>query len=252
MKSQLKEYEVKMFNKIAEEEENYDTFTEGSYELIFNFLTSKNIKLNGKILEAGCGTGTFGKRFLSKFENINFVGVDISSIMVEKANDGTENYIALEGDLENKELFSNMEFDNIVCPFILHHFPDISIVVKNFAFWIRKNGFVIIIEPNGDNPIDKLGKLIRKIFEFFLGKQYIIKKGWATPNETDHTLGKYKKIFSTNDFEMVFKESLLLIPRNEPSLLGKVKYFLCLILRKIFPKATFSGNAIIALFRKNS
>ncbi len=249
MKVQLKEYEIKMFDEFARDG-SYDVLSEESYKLIFSFLDLKNIKLSGKVLEAVCGTGAFGKRFLSNYTQINVIGVDISRLMVEKANDGTKNYGALEGDLENNNLFSSMEFDHIICPFILHHFPDISTVVKNFSFWIKTDGYIIIIEPNGNNPVSKLSKFIRKALEFFGGTKYIVNKRWATPNETDHTISKYKKVFTSNGFEIVYIKSFFMELKNASCFIEKVKVFLYSLLRKLFSEALFSGTSIVAIFRK--
>lgn len=249
MKTQNKEYEINMFNDIAKNS-YYDVFEEDSYKLIIDLINSQKINIKGKILEAGCGTGAFGKRLLSSFKDINIIGVDISPVMVEKAKDEKINYNATLGDLEDKNLFSKEEFDHIFCPFILHHFPDISKVVENFSYWIKKDGYVIIIEPNGDNPVDKFSKFCRKILEFLLGKKFVVKNALTTPNETDHTIKTYDKFFLLNEFKNLFKTSFFLIPDTALNIVGKIKDIMFIILRKLFPKANFSGTVVMLIYKK--
>jgi len=252
MKSQNKNDEVNFFTEFSTDCD-YDIFTEDFYSKIIEPIKSIWPKLEKiKMLEAGCGTGAFGKRFLKYFDNLEVIGVDITPKMVERANDGTKNYSAIVGDLE-KISFSDSFFDIILCPYILHHFPDISRVIENFGKWIKNGGFVIIVEPNGSNPVNRLSKIVRRFLELILGKDYIMKNKWATPNETDHSVRNYKKIFLKNKFKPIMINGFFINIKpntDKVSIFVKMKVFLYDFFRILFPKNLFSANNVMIIFVK--
>lgn len=251
MKVQNKEYEKTLFNQIAENG-HYETLSDEFYDYLFAFLKRHMPEPAGKMLEAGCGTGAFGKRFVSQYPGLSILGADISEVMVRQADDGTPRYSAVNADLEDQAQWKTGEFDHIVCPFIMHHFPDITRVVENYGRWIKPGGYIILIEPNGNNFINKISKALRKTVELFKGKDYVLKKGWATPNETDHTVQTYDRIFQKNGFDLVARESFLFIDKDfRFRSLMDIKTILYKMVRRVFPGSFFSGSSMVFIYLKN-
>ncbi len=251
--NQNKDWEIQLFDKVIDEDEKYEQYSEDFFSYLSDAakdaLGGKGLK---KVLEAGCGTGAIGKRLLRKFKNLNVVGVDISPNMVRLANDGTRSYKAINGNLEDEKLFAVGYFDAILCGFILHHFPSCKKIVSNCARWLKKGGYIVIAEPNGSSPVNKLSKAARHGLEGIFGKEWVIKKRLATPNETDHTVDTYRKLLEQNGFEIVFLRTEHFgsqkISLRSIGSLKEIGYRLC---NKAFKGDKRSGSSIIIVARKN-
>ena len=143
---QNKNYEIEFFSSIAKKSFEYDETTP-EYQSYLKEVFTKVLPnaTDLKVLEAGCGSGTFGKKILELYPTLQVTGVDITPEMVELANtrrNNLKNYNAIVGDLENKDLFDSEIFDFIICPFILHHFPTVNTVLGNLTNWLKPNGFL--------------------------------------------------------------------------------------------------------------
>ncbi len=113
----------------------------------------------GRVLDAGCGSGAFGKRLAQK--GFDVTGVDLSEKMASRANhEAPDRFLAQSGDLENSDLFAENWFDGIIFGQVLHHFPNPIQALTNCAKWIKSDGWMVIVEPNGANPVNRLGKAL--------------------------------------------------------------------------------------------
>lgn len=250
MKKQVKEYEVKLFNQLAKEGE-YELAPKQLYEFIVKFMKSSKLHPKGKILEAGCGNGSFGKSLFKKSHGLKITGVDISPGMVKRANDGTKSYKAIVGDLENSKLFKNGSFDGVLCSLVLHHFPSLETVINNFRHWTKKNGFIVAVEPNSLNLTAILSRVIRKLVEQVFGKDYLVKTKMATPNEINHSFGEYQNLLLKNKFKVIKSKYFY----EEPDLpispsLGSLRTLVSRFLNKAFPNSKMSMTNIIFIARK--
>lgn len=189
---QIKEFEIELFEKNIE---NYEEkIDEVYFNKILNFLNEN--QSYGVVLEAGCGTGTYGLKLKKKLKIDYLFGVDISKKMIEKFNSKkVKDTIGIAGDLENSNLFQDSKFDTIIFHNILHHFPNFENVIYCSKKWLKENGKIIVIEPNGDSIPLLLSSKMRNILTFFLGKKYLIKNQIATPNETNHRYKAYEEVF---------------------------------------------------------
>lgn len=257
MGKQIKKCEVEMFNSCAIDykEENLFEDYRDRVDYLLKLLKEKNIPIEGNMLEPGCGTGFFGKKFLKSYPNLRVTGVDISKEMVKLANDGTERYAAILGDLENTNLFPKNRFDIILCAEVLHHFPEIDDVFDNFSRWIKKGGVIIITEPNGSNPIAQTTAFFRRLLGLILGNDFIIKKILTTPNETIHSMEKYVNVLKSRGFSIEFVDTKY-FHRNlkkGPFLIKLscfIKYTALSIGEKILPKRN-SGSTLFIIAKKN-
>lgn len=201
-KSQVKKYEVELFDSIATAGD-YNLTKLSQYNEIDKILRSNRVDIRGTILDAGCGTGHAGKFFLKKYPMAKVFGVDISPKMIQQANKNSKRFTGIVGDLENRKLFREKSIDNVICFLVLHHFPNPSKVFENFSKWIKKRGYIIISEPNGENIIGIVSHAIRIFIESTFGKDYLIQTKTATPNETVHSLRKYEQLLKKNGFRVV-------------------------------------------------
>lgn len=159
------EKEIDFFNASTEGE--YNTIPINSFNYIYTELNK--LSLHGSILEAGCGTAAFGKKLIERNEKISVIGVDINRKFIERIEKSKiPRYKAFCGNLEDEHLFEARTFDFIIFPYVLHHTPNISKIIKNSSYWLKDNGFIVIIDPNGSNLILRLSYKLRDcLYRFF-------------------------------------------------------------------------------------
>src|SRR5687767_5495412 len=145
---QDKKIEKQFWDGIASSDLHWEGWNEGHYNEILDRL---NYDFKGKkLLEAGCGYGDWGTRITKRGAKV--VGVDISPISIQKnkqLNKNIDGYSAMVGDLEESNLFDKKSLDGVACFFVLHHFPNLDTVGKNFSEWLKQDGSVLVVEPNG-------------------------------------------------------------------------------------------------------
>ncbi len=121
---------------------------------------AKNYEFSGKrILDLGCGDGTYTLEFPS-LGATEVLGIDPAEVAVEAANRkaksaGLDSVVSFEaGNIyELKEQIGNRQFDCVVLRGVLHHLPDPE---KAIGCVSSLANCVIILEPNGYNPVLKL------------------------------------------------------------------------------------------------
>ena len=112
-----------------------------------------------RVLDLGCGDGTYTLEFAS-FGVKSVVGVDPAGVAIEAANKkieklGLDEIVKFEiGNIYELESYLNEgHFDCIILRGVLHHLPDPALAITGLTSF---NGTIIIIEPNGINPVVKL------------------------------------------------------------------------------------------------
>lgn len=115
----------------------------------------KYVSLKGKkILDVGCGNGVFTYHLAQKTSSI--VGVDSSVWMLSQ--NPCKNRILATGE---RLPFVNGVFDIVFAANLLHHVHNKQQVINEMKRVSRD--FVILIEPNRDNPIMFLFSLLVKV-----------------------------------------------------------------------------------------
>lgn len=212
MRKQDLKAEITFFDRIINEEINYDTISDEVYEEIFYKIDPY---LKGKLLEAGCGTGAFGKRVIKQVKSLRITGVDINQKMLSSARAKGIYRKLICTDLEIQKTFGEKSFDCILAPFLVHHFPDMTKLLENFYFWLKPGGFLIIIDPNGSNPILKITYLARQL----LSKIFDLSNLFS-PNEKNKSVSEFKN--GLRGFEVVLLKTFLIRPRSS----GNAKFSL--------------------------
>jgi len=149
----------------------------------------------GVVLEVGCGSNPIGVELAN---NDSFVGIDLSLSLLQVAHtrDCTKHRCEfLVADAEYLP-FRSSAFAASVCVNVLHHFPDPRPVAVELRRVLRASGKLIIVEPNGSNPVTRLTRSLSSL----LPKKFVAMKGIATPNERVHTLRTYHTLFTSMGF----------------------------------------------------
>ncbi len=249
MKKQDKLAELKMFDH--ERHDDFNLASDQSFEMLDAMILKFCPEINKKklrILEVGCGTAAFGMRLVEKFINVEITGVDIAPAMIEWVNKkNIGRYTGVVGDAEDPALFQEHSFDVVVCPLVLHHFPDVGLVLKNVSKWIKNEGIVVIAEPNGSSPAVRLFNQGRRCVECICGKEYASR--FATCNETTHSFATYKIFLEVNGFEILDRKVLGRFPRNKKGILGLSRILIHAVL-DILPQP-YCGEGIFIVASKH-
>jgi ubiquinone/menaquinone biosynthesis C-methylase UbiE len=143
-----------------------------------------------KILDLGCNRGYDIFRMNKKFGkgNLTFLGLDISFMDIEYANDIVDkkdinNCSFIVGRAEGTNLESNA-FDIVICSEVLEHVPNPRKILKEMHRILKRNGLAIISTPNADNKISRL-----RIFA-----PRWLKKGWNKQEEENASEHKYDQL----------------------------------------------------------
>lgn len=248
---QKKRFEIELFDKVAK---NWSKSGEDpTFYYILNLLEKNGIQLQGRMLEAGCGKGVLGKQLLLKFPKLWIVGIDIAPKMVRLANDGTGRFRAIKGDLEDMNRFRKDEFDIIFCVFVLHHFPKLDMVMENFEKWLKPGGKIIILEPNGANIIESMSQRVRKFVELIMGEEFVVRRSYATPNETNHKFEYYARLLKQHRFKVDIVETThinIKLSLRDLLTLGGAKMLLDDLINEFSPKSKYTDTLLGIVARK--
>lgn len=132
-------------------------------ELIKN-QAGENLKPQNKFLDVACGTAEVIFRLAKEFQNVEFIGVDFSKGMVEKARKKTsylKNVKIIEANVENLP-FEDKTFNIAICLDSLHHFYNPDLALKEIHRVLKDNGLFLLVDPSPD--ISYL-RIILKIFK---------------------------------------------------------------------------------------
>ena len=235
-------------------------FSKSSREPIYDRRLAKRVifladlKPNSLILDAGCGEGYWGRAFANSGHQV--VGIDLSSKVISRAvKKAVPGQSFLVGNLLEKLTFSNKHFDCIICGCILHHFPDkedINTAFHNFYDCLKNGGKIILVEPNGSNPIVCLSRQIGR----FLVRYY--SKDIASENETMHSVKTYLGLLEKNKLKVLTVESyhhdmsgkMKNNKNNLINFMSMIRRLLYNIIWATFPEP-YRGNEVIIIARKN-
>ena len=251
-KQQDKQRELEMFNVPREDSyDQHDDLFHHTIEARMDIHAQPLLSGRHRVLEAGCGTGAFSRHFIKRLQGRavwDTIGVDIAPAMVDWNNRHPQDFFTSRvGDLENADLFPAETFDLVLCPMVLHHFPDPRLALRNIAHWLRPGGYLYILEPNGSSPVHRLSKFIRRSLEVIVGKEYT--KRFATVNETDHSMRSYWHWLSDLGLEFRHKETILLLAPDRPvGIINWVRYFMYKAVAPLGQPCV--GNIIIVLAQK--
>lgn len=179
-----KEKNISSFNKDISNNGSYTYTTENIYSaLIANQRLSaevirmikKYFKKNIKILDIGCGDGTYTLELYKAVKPKQITGFDFAENGIKLANEKLK-------EAKNKSVkfktcdiynidkkFGKEKYDVAVARGILHHLYNPEIAIKNISKTVSK---IIVLETNGYNPILKVIEKVSKYHRVHEEKSY--------------------------------------------------------------------------------
>jgi len=115
----------------------------------------KKYSFTGKLVDLGCGSGNLIVLISKNYPNLDLIGVDISSEVLDLAkkraleNNVNEKIEFKIGSAENLVLPDN-SVDIIISSLSLHHWKDPSIVLKEAFRVLKQNGTLLIFDFRRD------------------------------------------------------------------------------------------------------
>lgn len=147
-----------------------------------------HLRKGDKILDLGVGSG-WTSIFLAKM-GYEVTGVDIAPDMIDIARKNAKkdnvdvNFLVFD----NEKMLFDKKFDAILCYDTLHHCPNEEQVIKNCYKALKKEGKLLIVEPNFYHQIDKKAQKIAHRFN-------VLEKGFSPYY--------LKKILKRNNFSNI-------------------------------------------------
>jgi 2-polyprenyl-3-methyl-5-hydroxy-6-metoxy-1,4-benzoquinol methylase len=135
-----------------------------------------------KILDAGCGPGTYGLMLAQQGNEVTGVEIAPGGVIIanERAKQKGVTFKAQVGDLE-KLPFPDNTFDVCYCGWVLHHFPDISVAISELVRVLKPGGIIAMAEPNESCMAVRFSRWVE---DLPLLRSWVLKEGWDTPNRT--------------------------------------------------------------------
>ena len=160
---------VSTYDKIADKytQQYFDDLTDAPY--IDKFLAF--LPKEAKLLDVGCGPGTFTKYLLKKGFDVE--GLDLSQEMLKIAKEKVPQVEFKKMDMRNLS-YPNETFDGLLVAYSLIHIPseEIPLTLKGFSRILKSKGQIMVIVQGGepDKIVDEPLKKGEKIFINFFTK----------------------------------------------------------------------------------
>lgn len=182
------------------------------------------------VLDAGCGDGTYTAALQDRLPHIRFTGFDPAVAAIAEARKHYPHCHFAVGDILALDTFPTGRFDLVILRGVLHHLPTQHAAVVHAA---TVSGRVLIIEPNGNNPILK----------------------WIEKHSAYH-IAHEEQSFSSRFLHALCLQSGLRVARLSfvgfvpfffPSVPARIIHFFQPLLEKIPGLARFFGGQIVIL-----
>jgi 2-polyprenyl-3-methyl-5-hydroxy-6-metoxy-1,4-benzoquinol methylase len=172
MKFEERQKILSNYKHIFENEKEYyrkvnETFS-GDFDLEReSFFRRANLKFkdtlgdvkNKRILDVGCGLGALSFYLAKKGANVT--GIDLSKTSIDackneaKLKGMTINFRVMNAQIPD---FEDKSFDMIVGSRVIHHLPNLELFFKECKRLLKKNGYIVFIEPLKKNIIVELNR----------------------------------------------------------------------------------------------
>lgn len=171
LKGQDKLSEENFWDRVAGER-IYAAFNERVYNEIFD-KNIGNLPAGSKVLDIGCASGV-SSVILSR-RNFIVKGIDISPKLIEQANriwkDEPKRPIFEVGDAESLNIEGN-SMDVCFLGGVVHHFPDFSRLFDEISRVLKKDGILIMAEPNRLDIIETISWFFAGVLNLLSPNEY--------------------------------------------------------------------------------
>lgn len=203
-------------------------------------LLTQYVKKKKRILDVGCGDGTFTMDLLKELRPYKIVGFDTAKSAIKFANKQLDiskhkNVSFLNGNIyDTHKIFKDELFDVVIIRGVLHHLYD---PVRGIESVCKVADSIIILEPNGYNPILKI---IEKVSPYHIAHE---EKSYWPPN--------LNRWFEQNGFRVKKQIFFSIVPYFAPKVMVKFlktieKYIETLPVLKLF----FCGTNLVMYEKK--
>lgn len=105
------------------------------------------------VIDIGCGDGTYTNELADRMPEVRFTGFDPAAKAIENAKQRFPKCTFTVGNVLDPATFPNKLFDLAILRGVIHHLPVQREAIENS---LRLSRRLLIIEPNGNNPILKV------------------------------------------------------------------------------------------------
>tara|TARA_Y100001936_G_C16085681_1_gene681547 strand:+ start:2940 stop:3698 length:759 start_codon:yes stop_codon:yes gene_type:complete len=205
---------------------------------------AKFIRPNTKLMDFGCGPGSFLHILKDKVELEKATGIDLASKQVDFAKENIAkdsdviNFVGLE-EGENDLPFEDKSLDYITSVEVIEHIHPyiVSLIFKEFKRVLKDDGRMIITTPNYRSLWPFIEWLLNKLSPVKYHEQHINK---FTPNS-------FVKYLETMGLEVVSFKSIFVISPFLAPISWKLAKFVQKLEEKLLPKF---GSLLVAEVRK--
>jgi SAM-dependent methyltransferase len=188
---------------------------------------------NINIIDIGCGDGTYTRELKLLHPEKTFLGFDPAIDAIKLARRKSNNINFYTGNLLDKNTFPEEVYDLGILRGVIHHIPDPQKGIENSLALADR---VILVEPNGNNPI--LKQIEKKSKYHILHEE----QSFTTKQLQDWIINSGGKIIKL--------EYIGFVPFFFPTPLAKIIYFFQPILEKIYPLKKYFGAQQVIVFEK--
>lgn len=200
--------------------------------------TEKIIRLLGpsirNVVDIGCGDGTFTNELAVRLPHLSFVGFDPAKEAIEAAAARYSNCSFRVGDILDATQIPETTFDLAIIRGVIHHLPTQKQAIENALQLSRR---VLIIEPNGNNPIVKL---FEKLSRYHIEHE-----------EQSFSSKFFLDIAKSLDLRVQYLRFVGFVPFFFPTVPSRIIYFFQPLLEKIPRLAKYLGGQIVILLERS-
>jgi len=235
----IEKQNVTQFNKDVTENNGYKYTTNEQYSSVVANkriikATLASIPENiSSLIDIGCGDGTYTNVLKENLPEVSCTGFDPADIAIENAKNKFRNIEFIVGDVMNTDTFPTQKYDFGVIRGVIHHLPDAATGITNAT---KLSDRILIIEPNGNNPILKW---IEKKSKYHIDHEEQSYSSKQLINWCEQTGYKVTKV-----------EYIGFVPFFFPTFFAKIIYFFQPFLELIYPVKKYFSAQIVILYEK--
>ncbi|MEZ7892940.1 MAG: methyltransferase domain-containing protein [Candidatus Wallbacteria bacterium] len=198
-------------------------------------------KINGNLLDYGCGTGELLFKILKKYKKIECYGADYSDSSIKLTNNKLINFNNWKGSKIINGLplkYDNETFDIITCIEVLEHMTseDLTLHLKEFFRILKNKGILFITVPNDENLEENYVYCPNCEFEFH-----------RVQHLNSYSVNKISKILNEMNFKVEFCASINLYNFQysiKNFLLSFIERLICNFSKKLYINYSYIKNKI--------
>ena len=149
---------VEQFNQDVQSNGGYQYTTNARFssEVANKRITEATLEAIGPnvktVIDIGCGDGVYTAALKWARPDVSFTGFDPAAEAIDIAREKYPSVEFFVGDLLNPATFPDQKYDLAIIRGVIHHFPNGQKGIENGSLL---SDSVVVIEPNGNNPILK-------------------------------------------------------------------------------------------------